>query len=557
MLSPRFGMSVSTDHAPPLARLPTKQALLRKRRGWFFGLTGDQFVKYVFQGNAAISIVVLGLITFTIFKDAVGFLPQNHANLVIYRQAGLEYVDIFREQVTAHSAMSRYLSSMRARELDLLTRREGLTPAAAMARLADFDSFANRFADTINEQEELLGTMVDLATGLKERQKVSEDLEIAREHLLEAIPGASPERAAELRRQADAIQVETINFPAEIKPLLELQPQVVAANARQRAAMEELMTHPPVFADAELTARMGKLQGFVQDYYKEAAAAAQRMAAWDQAKPVGWLEAFNAFAFGRQWISASFWQDWYGIIPLLSGSLLIAFLALLIALPLGVAAAVYVNQLARPIEQKFIKPYIEFISAIPSVVLGFFGIAMLGETLRRVSQLPSLSWVPGFPMSERLNATTAACLLALMAIPTIFSLAEDAINNVPRSFKEASFALGATRLQTIIHITVPAALSGIVAAILLGFGRVVGETMVVLLCAGNRIQTPDFGAGIGVIFQPVHTMTGIIAQEMGEVVRNSIHYRALFMVGVVLFMISLLINWLAQKIVRRYRISIG
>jgi phosphate transport system permease protein len=144
-----------------------------------------------------------------------------------------------------------------------------------------------------------------------------------------------------------------------------------------------------------------------------------------------------------------------------------------------------------------------------------------------------------------------------MAIPTIFSLAEDAINNVPRAFKEASLALGATRLQTIVRITIPAALSGIMAAILLGFGRVVGETMVVLLCAGNRIQIPDLSKGVGVIFQPVHTMTGIIAQEMGEVVRYSIHYRALFMVGVVLFLISLLINFLAQKIVRRYRISIG
>jgi phosphate transport system permease protein len=128
---------------------------------------------------------------------------------------------------------------------------------------------------------------------------------------------------------------------------------------------------------------------------------------------------------------------------------------------------------------------------------------------------------------------------------------------VPRSFKEASLALGATRLQTIIHITVPAALSGIMAAILLGFGRVVGETMVVLLCAGNRIEIPDLSSGLGVVFQPVHTMTGIIAQEMGEVVRDSIHYRALFMIGVLLFLISLLVNWLAQKIVRRYRISIG
>ena len=118
-----------------------------------------------------------------------------------------------------------------------------------------------------------------------------------------------------------------------------------------------------------------------------------------------------------------------------------------------------------------------------------------------------------------------------MAVPTIFTLAEDALRNVPRGFKEASYALGANRLQTIARVLVPASLSGIVSAILLGLGRVIGETMVVLLCAGNRIEIPDFTQGLGAIFQPVHTMTGIIAQEMGEVVRGSIHYRALFMVG--------------------------
>ena len=121
-------MSVATEN-PPMPRLTTQQALLRKSRGWFFGLTGDQFVKYVFQGNAAISIVVLALITFTIFRDAVGFLPANHENLVIYRQAGLEYVDLFREQVTAHSTLSRFLASVRAQQLAALTKGQGL-PAA-------------------------------------------------------------------------------------------------------------------------------------------------------------------------------------------------------------------------------------------------------------------------------------------------------------------------------------------------------------------------------------------------------------------------------------------
>ena len=160
-------------------------------------------------------------------------------------------------------------------------------------------------------------------------------------------------------------------------------------------------------------------------------------------------------------------------------------------------------------------------------------------------------------MSERLNALTAGCLLALISVPTIFSLAEDALNNVPIHFKEASYALGANRLQTIVRILIPASLSGIISAVLLGFGRVIGETMIVLLCAGNRIAIPDFTQGLGAFFQPVHTMTGIIAQEMGEVAQGSIHYRALFMVGIVLFLLSLGINYVAQWIVHRFRISIG
>lgn len=545
----------ATTTNPPLARLATREVLMRKRRGWFFGLTGDQFIKYVFQGNAAISIVVLGLITFTIFKDAIGFLPQNHANLTLYRRAGLEYVDFYRAQVDAHGAVSRYLAGIRQQRFDQLVKQEGLAPAAAMTRLKEFDAFADAFADTATAQRDILSSMTDIVTAVKERQKMAEDYVVAEQNLLAALPGATPDRAVALQKEIDGIKIESIDFAAEIKPLLAMTPEIKAANDAQIAAIKELGARKPTFDDPALNRQMAKFQGFERDYLRVVEQTTRRMATWDQAKPVGWLESFNAFAFGREWITASFWQDWYGILPLLSGSLMISFLALLIALPLGVAAAIYINQVARPVEQGIIKPYIEFISAIPSVVLGFFGITVLGETLRHVSQWPSLSWVPGFPMSERLNAMTAACLLALLAIPTIFSLAEDAINNVPRSFKEASFALGATRLQTIVHITVPAALSGIVAAILLGFGRVVGETMVVLLCAGNRIAIPDFSSGIGAIFQPVHTMTGIIAQEMGEVPHYSLHYRALFMVGVVLFMISLLVNWLAQKIVRRYRLK--
>ncbi|MBI2813424.1 MAG: phosphate ABC transporter permease subunit PstC [Opitutae bacterium] len=549
-------MSAVTD-IPHAVRRPTREILLRRKRGWFFGLRGERVAQTVFQGNALISILVLALITFTIFRDAVGFIPMNRQNLEIYRRAGLELADMLRGQVTDHSTMSRYLATLRQQEADRLIHRQGQTAAQAQAQLAAFDDFATRFADTIAAHETILGTMTELCSGLKERYTVAEDMRQAKLNLLNGLRSAPPGRALRLKQQAEAMQIEVIDFKAEVAPLLALRPEVFAANATLAAELSRLAAALPPASDPDLQRKLARLPGFVTRYLAAVEATAQRMAAWDQGKPVGAVEAFNAFAFGRKWITASFWQDWYGIIPLLTGSLLIACLALLIAIPFGVAAALYVNQVARPLEQKIIKPYIEFISAIPSVVLGFFGIAMFGETLRRVSQSPWLDWVPGFPMLERLTAGTAAALLALMAIPTIFSLAEDAINNVPRSFKEASLALGATRLQTMIRITVPAALSGIMAAILLGFGRVVGETMVVLLCAGNRIEIPDLSAGFGVVFQPVHTMTGIIAQEMGEVVRNSIHYRALFMVGVVLFLLSLLVNWLAQKIVRRYRISIG
>ena len=258
------------------------------------------------------------------------------------------------------------------------------------------------------------------------------------------------------------------------------------------------------------------------------------------------------FFLGTEWVTNSSWNDVYGLMPLFSGSCMIALIAIFIAVPFSVAAAIYVNQIAGPLEQNLIKPTIEFIQAIPSIVLGFFGIVVLGDFLRDFSQWEILSWIPGFPMQERLNALNAGLLLAFMSIPTIFTLAEDALNNVPKAYRDASLALGSTRLQTIFKVIVPTALSGIVAAVLLGFGRIIGETMVVLLVAGNKIAMPEFAEGLGVLTQPTHTMTGIIAQETGEVEQGSLHWRALFMVGMVLFTISLLLNSLAQGVLKKF-----
>ncbi|HTJ79411.1 MAG TPA: phosphate ABC transporter permease subunit PstC [Rariglobus sp.] len=532
---------------PPVSQSTTPPFVITKERTRLLGLTWDECIQAFFGGNAFMAVVILGLITLFLFREGADFFPENRANLKVYREAGLEYVDYIRQQTKDHEALTRYLSDIRLRAVKYYVGQEHLTYPAANERLKEFDDFADRYGNTVQPVRDIVSDMTDQASATKTEYLVNRDREEERRQLL----------AAGDKDAAAAVKVEAIDFKAKLEPLLLAEPAYEDANHQFAADLTATIATVPALPTPELQARMKRFQELTRQYIAGFPAIVQQLKSWDYTKPVPMARSITTFLFGRDWLTASFWQDWYGILPLLTGSLMVAFIALCIAVPLGVGAAIYINQIASPLEQRIIKPSIEFISAIPSVVLGFFGIAVLGQALRAMSQVEWLSWIPGFPFAERLNALTAGCLLALIAVPTIFTLAEDAINNVPRSFKEASFALGATRLQTIIRIIVPASLSGIVSAVLLGLGRVIGETMVVLLCAGNRIAIPDFTKGLAVIVEPVHTMTGIIAQEMGEVARGTIHYRALFMVGIVLFFLALLINFLAQKIVRKYRISIG
>ncbi|HUW60999.1 MAG TPA: phosphate ABC transporter permease subunit PstC [Candidatus Bathyarchaeia archaeon] len=238
----------------------------------------------------------------------------------------------------------------------------------------------------------------------------------------------------------------------------------------------------------------------------------------------------------NRWTPVSFQQQRFGIFPLVTGSLLVTFLATLFAVPFGVCAAVYIAEVARPAEREFLKPFIELMAAIPSVVLGFFGLVVLAPLIKEAFNLPT-----------GLTALTGAILLALMALPTITSISEDAIKSVPRSYREASLALGATETQTVWRVTVPAGLSGIVAAVMLGMGRVIGETMAVLMVTGN--------AAIITLspVQSVRTMTATIAAEMGEVTSGSHHYQALFWIGILLLLATFVLNMIAQRVLRNYQ----
>jgi len=221
-------------------------------------------------------------------------------------------------------------------------------------------------------------------------------------------------------------------------------------------------------------------------------------------------------------------EDFFGVLPLLSGSLVVTLLSMLIALPLGLLTAIYIGEIAPRKVNEILKPAIEILAGIPSVVLGFIGIQVLAPFLRRFLDLPT-----------GLTALSGAVLLALIAIPTVVSIAEDALYAVPNAYRDAAYALGASQWQAIWFVVVPAARRGILTAVMLGIGRSLGETMAVMMVTGNA---PTTFSGLASFVSPVRTMTATIASEMGEVATGSVHYHILFFIGIILFIFSLIIN---------------
>ena len=245
--------------------------------------------------------------------------------------------------------------------------------------------------------------------------------------------------------------------------------------------------------------------------------------------------SFFNFLFGSLWYPTEE-PGLFGIFPLLVASLAVTVLSSLLAVPMGVLTAVYLTEIAHPNVRRVIKPFVELLAALPSVVLGFLGMVVLAPFLQDFMDADT-----------GLNLLNAALVLALMSVPTICSVSEDALFGVPRDLREASLALGATRWQTTVRVVIPAALSGIGTAVMLGMSRAIGETMVVLMVAG--------GAGIipTSLLSPVRPMPASIAAEMAEAAFRSEHYHALFAIGIVLFFLTLAFNLAAGYIAEKHR----
>jgi phosphate transport system permease protein len=228
----------------------------------------------------------------------------------------------------------------------------------------------------------------------------------------------------------------------------------------------------------------------------------------------------------------------YSMVPLFAGTLKVTAVAMAVAVPVGVASAVFSSEFAPPRLREVLKPVIELLAGIPSVVLGFFGLMVLATWLQSA-----------FGFVSRLNAVTAGLALAITIVPVIFTVSEDALTTVPRAFREASLALGATRWETAYRVVLPAAAPGVLAAVVLGFGRAIGETMIVLMASGNAAMT-TFSLG-----DSVRTLPATIAAEMGEVVFGGGHYAVLFFIGIELFLFTFALNgvatWIVHRLVRR------
>lgn len=253
--------------------------------------------------------------------------------------------------------------------------------------------------------------------------------------------------------------------------------------------------------------------------------------------PIFHNTSISQFMLGTEWYPNED-PPVFGILPLILGSLAVMVISGLIAIPLGVMTAVFLSEIASPKIRTVIKPFVELLAALPSVVIGFVGMVVVAPFLQEIIGAPS-----------GLNLFNAGLLLAFMAIPTIFTITEDALQSVPRPLKEASLALGATKLETMLKITLPGAFSGTTTAVMLGMSRAIGETMVVLMVAGGAAIIPES------IFDPVRPMPASIAAEMAEAPFRGEHYYSLFAIGIVLFIFTFIFNYAAHCISNKYKLK--
>ena len=347
-----------SDTNPQIRRVdqrPLREAISTRGRSFIPGLTKDEVIKWFFGGNAWMSIVVLGLIMLSLFSESVGFNPaqgffgQNYRNLLIYRLAGLEFVDRIKAETAQLDGINAYLANVRLQEFKRLTAEaanQGKTEdqglADANAALGPFDEYAGKVSGLGDELNGLISTLGDTATDTKTAYKIVEDKKAEKQLYLSA-------GKTEL---ADKVTWEDVDLAAAIKPLTDAIPSIKEANTKFSAGLTDLLNTPPPSLSPEMTSEMSGFNTRVQALIDALPGYQKAIESWSPNTPLPWYAGVTDFFFTTQWLTASSWQDYYGILPLLTGSILISIVALAIAIPLGVGAGVYINQIATPLGAK-------------------------------------------------------------------------------------------------------------------------------------------------------------------------------------------------------------
>ncbi|MBC8040920.1 MAG: phosphate ABC transporter permease subunit PstC, partial [Opitutaceae bacterium] len=314
----------------PVAPPPQKPFLIQKKRTRLLGLTLDEIIRAFFGGNAFMAVVVLALITVFLFREGSAFFGQNRESITLYRKAGLEYVDYMRDQQESHTALTRYLFDIRLRAVKTLTENEGQSVETANEKLAAFDEFAGRYSDTIEPVRGLVSELTDVAVAIKEKYTINEDAKKERAQFL----------AAGMTDEANEVKIIETDFKAELAPLVGVTPAYVEASNGVAAAIKEVLATTPVLPVPVLEERMTRFKELNAQYLATFPETQRKLETWDYQKPIPLMDTVKGFIFGKQWLTASFWQDWYGVVPLFVGSLMVSVIALFMAVPLGVGAAI-------------------------------------------------------------------------------------------------------------------------------------------------------------------------------------------------------------------------
>jgi phosphate transport system permease protein len=333
------------------------EALSSATRARFLGLTLDDYIHYFFRGNAVIAILILLLIMTFLFKEGAEYLPDYNRSYEIYRKSGMEMVTVAREQMDHHQKLLQFLQQVENESEARLSE----------ATLTSLRAQATQLREMIEPNREIIDRWTELTTRVRNTEINNQNLNDAIELWEEK---GDMEFVAQLRTELKPVEYSQVQ-----QQLRSEVPLYRNANDSINRQLSQILSQP-VSLPAAAQGGYDAFTKSVSQYRDRLPSYIEEMEAWDPEQPVKWTRSLTGFLMGKRWVTNSFWQDVYGVVPLLTGSLMISTLALIVAVPLALASAIYANQIARPFELNLIKPYIEFITAIPSIVLGFFGIVV-------------------------------------------------------------------------------------------------------------------------------------------------------------------------------------